>query len=100
MNKQEALEALLTKCRQWEQRGAEVPATSHPRVQEALNRNVDRLRDMLTPDSGVAYREGEFGAALITIGAAALFLLIDDWSVVEGKDLDAWLAEAPQEVHS
>ncbi len=74
MNKQEALEALLAKCRGWEQAGAEVPRAAPERVLQEMNEAMDRL---------VITREAADQQAQLTIiGAAALYLLRDEVQVV------------------
>lgn len=85
MNKQEALVALLVKMREWEQPHEEVREADPGMVLEQMQ---EAFRDM---DYAVGTREGvEF---LTTIGAAALYLLVDEVTVVAGRSLEEWLAD-------
>lgn len=101
MTKQEALEALLTKARQWERPDQEKAAVPFAQVLGVLDRNIERLMGMLEDEelSEASVAQGERGAALICIGAAALYLLVDDWpEPVAGRDLEDWLADQPSAV--
>lgn len=95
MNKTEALVALLEKMRQWEE-----PASVGDAAAElgaalvALDRNFYRLKD-LSEDEHTPVGP-EQGAALICIGAAALYLLVDETEAVTGQSLDEWLAYGPK----
>jgi hypothetical protein len=90
--KQDALELILAKCRQWEERGAEVPARNPRWV-------VNQMRIVSTALAGVVSPDGscpEQRDALVVLGAAALYLLRDEVDVlVPGQlteDLDTALA--------
>lgn len=80
MNKQQALEALLTKMRQWEQPQEETRAVHEGEVMAELKAEASRMQSVDR-------------TALIAIGAAALYLLTDEVTVVAGRSLDEWLAE-------
>jgi hypothetical protein len=84
--KQEALELLLRKCRGWEAPHEEVRATDPADVKAQARQawSVIRSHD---PADEEAHRE-----AWAAIGAAALYLLTDEVTVVEGRTLDEWLA--------
>lgn len=90
MNKQEALEALLTKEREWEAETEEVRATPPGLVLEVLHASTMRLMDMREAEVPSL---SDYRAALIRAGAAALYLLVDEVEIVAGATLDAWLAE-------
>lgn len=93
MNKQEALEGILVKCREWEQRTEEVKAVHGTQVADVMHRNVMRLLDMREAEvAGAKLDDAEFKAALFCVGAAALYLLVDEVEVVEGRSLEEWLA--------
>lgn len=72
MNKQEALEALLTKMREWEEPGAEVP-------REAPQFVYQKMKDAMAQFRRYRGADGKDDEMLATIGAAALFLLRDEW---------------------
>jgi hypothetical protein len=94
MNKQEALVAFLEKARQWEHADAEVKREAATQVSEVLYRNVDRLRDMENREvKGIKLDTVDVDAALICVGAAVLYLLVDEVTVVQPeRTLDEWLA--------
>lgn len=87
MNKQQALEALLAKCRTWEERGREVKSARDAGVRLALKKELEWL--VLRGDARYASEDKHH---LISIGAAALYLLADEVEVVTGRTLDEWLA--------
>jgi hypothetical protein len=92
MNKQEALEGILVKCREWEQRTEEVKAVHGTQVADVMHRNVMRLLDMREAEvAGVKLDDAEFKAALFCVAAAALYLLVDEVEVVQGRSLEEWL---------
>lgn len=94
MNKQEALEALLTKMRDWEQPYEEVKSATPGVVTDSLRRNYARLMDLREAEMyGGGVDDAEFQAALICLGAAALYLLVDEVEVVTSRPLKEWLAE-------
>lgn len=79
MNKQEALEALLLKMREWEMPGAEVPRETPQSVYQKMKEAMAQFGEY----RGVG---GEDDDMLATIGAAALFLLRDEWPVADATD--------------
>jgi hypothetical protein len=85
MNKQDALVALLTMARQWETASGN-PKADDEQVLGVLSRNYVRLLDLT--EGGKDDR-----AELIAIAAAALYLLVDEVEVVEGRSLEEWLAD-------
>lgn len=81
--KQEALERLLQRVRRWEQPHEEVKLASHQQVFEELMEVVGLYAEDEGTDDAEAY--------LVTIAAAAVYLLIDEVTVVEGRSLEEWL---------
>lgn len=87
MNKQEALEAVLRKVRAWEEPGNEVRATDPVAVGEELLASA-RAIDLLvaqaeSEDADEAFDIVVFGEHLLTVAAAAVYLLVDEVTVVE-----------------
>lgn len=76
MNKQEALELILVKMREWEMPGAEVPRETPQAVYQKMKEAMAQFGEY----RGVG---GEDDDMLATIGAAALFLLRDEWPVAD-----------------
>jgi hypothetical protein len=95
VNKQQGLEALLVKMREWEHPDKEVRDTRNTAsVLAALDRNIARLNDLREAEEfGVNVNSPDVDSALITIGAAALSLLVDEVKVVTGRSLEEWLAD-------
>lgn len=91
VNKQEALEAVLAAVRQWEAPTEEVRAVEGEQVLRELVSaagDIDSLVDM-TPTANI---EEQIWSRLVTVGAAAVWLLTDEVEIVAGKSLDEWLA--------
>lgn len=93
MNKQQALEALLVRCRTYEEGNREVAATAHEKVLEQLMENVRNL-DVVVAMPPSARRTAKLRVMLEQVGAKALYLLVDEVEVVAGRSLDEWLADA------
>lgn len=94
MNKQEALEALLTKARQWEHPHEEVRWVDVGTVFQDLSATVqliDRMVAMPLSSRPEDYSE-ELKRLLTVAGAAALYLLADEVELVQGRSLEKWLA--------
>jgi hypothetical protein len=89
VNKQQALEAILRKVRGWEEAFAEVRAV-HPDLVFGQLRN--QVLSM-TPSLGTRPYTKNQEALLIT-AAAALYLMVDEVTVVEGRRLEEWLASS------
>jgi hypothetical protein len=99
VNKQEALEAILTNARRYEHSHEEVRKWSSGEIEDALleaARDLDRLVARRRSDGpfprGELVRLGaQFRDRLTRLAGAALELLIDEVEVVEGRALEEWL---------
>lgn len=85
MNKQEALEALLTKMREWEQPHDETKRVDDQTVFSDMSEAFGKYPEAFDTQ-----------AYLIRIGAAALYLLVDEVTVVPGNSLPDYLDPAVQ----
>lgn len=92
MNKQQALEALLEVCRKQEEPGREVARVPH---EEALLSLLEAARnlDVLVASPGSRRRTAGIRETLKLLGGLALYLLVDEVEVVEGRALEEWLNE-------
>jgi len=91
VNKQEALEALLTVCRKFE-RPDGTPKTPHVTIMDELASLISSLDVILqTPVSH--RRDVQLRQTLGAIGGRVVYLLVDEVEPVVGKELDDWLKE-------
>jgi hypothetical protein len=99
MNKQEALVALLEVVRKWERTDSEV-RRDDVEVRSVFSALGEAARELETVLASVPSRRSsvQVRQRLITLGAAAVWLLVDEVEVVEGKALDEWLAEKAEPV--
>lgn len=98
MNKQEALVALLARCRKYEEKDGEVARVAHEQVLTELLDEV-RALDLVEGMPPSARRTAKLRLLLEQIGSKALYLLVDEVEVVAGRSLDEWLVDqGPQYV--
>jgi hypothetical protein len=99
MNKQEALAELLAVVRKWERTEAEV-RRDDVEVEAVFSAVSNATRDLETLLRSKPSRRSsaQVRQRLLTLGAAAVWLLVDEVEVVEGKALDVWLAEKAEPV--
>ena len=84
MNKQEALEAVLRRMREWEQPDEETRKETLASVMNIMGRARDRLLDLRDAEvAGVDVEYADMEAQLINVGAAALYMLVTEVNVVE-----------------
>ena len=88
VNKQQALEAILRKVRGWEEPSAEVRHQDESYVLTQLRQRTEWLVRRRQYRSGDAAEKRE----LVAIAAAALYLLVDEVTLVEGRTLEEWLS--------
>jgi hypothetical protein len=88
VNKQEALEVVLRKMRGWEEPHEEVKAREDRYVYREMTHALDAFSGM----AGMNWQTPGAREYLKTIAAAALYMMVDEVEVVEGRTLDEWLA--------
>lgn len=96
MNKQEALAAVLTEARRYEEPHREVRSWEGGQIEDTLleqARDLDHLITRLRSGDVTARTEAQYRQRLVRLAGAALQLLITEVTVVEGKALEDWLKE-------
>lgn len=96
MNKQEALEAVLTEARRYEEPNREVRARPEQEIGSELldaARDLDLVITKLLAGDVTVRTNAQYRNRLLRVAGAALALLVTEVEVVEGKALDQWLNE-------
>lgn len=99
MNKQQALEALLEVCRKQERPDQEVAVVPHAQTIQELVSLVGDLDVILRTPVSVR-RDARLRQTLAALGGRALYLLVDEVELVQGRELDEWLAASEATVNT